>query len=259
MPIDLNKHDLKSFTDRVQALPPGRALVTDDGLVVRRLPRSSGYECGVGRGGFGHHRANTAHEAAEFTLVTSAKLEDPTSLGGKTSFKDYEVAIESVRKGEALPTGPSPAVKALRRVAVKAGLHSYRVRAQQARDALAKGNVDGAVRQMEAIIEHAGNNGRLKDVERAQEALNTIYDHHDFVGELPQLTSSKIEVRTIGTKHHVFKDGNDVTGPMERQDAEKRRDFLTKQAARREAVAAIDREISELPESLRRDDEPAAA
>lgn len=258
MPIDLNRETLESLSERIGALAPQRVVVSNDGIIIRRRT-TPGFDCGVGLSGRGIRRANTSDEAAKYMLKQSAARTDKRSLGGETSFNDFEKAIESVRKGETTPTGPSPASKALRHLIANAGLHSYRVRAQDAREALAKGDIDKATRQLEAISSHATNNGRLKDVERAQVALDAIRDGHELSGELPP-TQAKIGIRVEGSRHYVTKDGSDVSTGLTRSEAEHRKAFMTRQAARSEDVAAIEKEISDLPSPLQEDSEtPAAA
>lgn len=244
MPLDLNTYDLDSLTDKVHQLRPGQAAVSNDGMIIRRRQNSSGFDCGVGRGGHAHSKKNTAIEAAEYMLGASARFAHPKALGGMTQFSSVDAAIESVRRGETTSTGPSPAVQALRTVASKAGLHSYRIRAQRARDALAKGNIASAVRNLEAIVEHAQNTGRQEDVRRAQAALNTVHDNHDFDAEIPKLMATKIEIKTIGDHHYVYQNGTQMAGPLVRREAESRLGFLTRKAAKEEDIATINKELA---------------
>lgn len=258
MPLDLNAHNLDSLTQEVQKLLPSQAIITSDGLVIRRRPNTIGFDCGIGRGGHGGRRFNTAGEAAEFTMSKSAAYEHPKALGGVTRFDDVDAAIESVRRGEATPAGPSPAVKALRKLASKTNMSSYRTRAQKARDFLAKGDINRAVRQLEAILEHAANHGNLKDIERAEAALADIKEHHDYTPDVPQLFHTKLEVVTHGAQHYVYKNGKPATGPLTRSEAEARRGFLAREAARAEDVQAIDNEIAGRPTLVARAEEAAA-
>lgn len=244
MPYNLNQHDISSLASELAKLRPGRAAVSMDGVVVRRRMTSSGFDCGVGQGGRPLKRNMTPEDAAEYMLTASARHSHPSALGGGQKFDTPDEAIRSVRRGEAKPSGPSPTVLALRAVANKASLPSYKTRAQRARDALAKGEVGRAVRSLEAIVEHAGNNGRLKDVERAEAALKTVRENHDYEPGIPQLTSTKIVVKVKGKDHYVYQNGKSVTPGLTRQEAEKRRAFLSRQAARAEDAQNIDKEIA---------------
>ena len=247
MPLDLNTFDLEKLTERVAALLPGQSLMSNDGLIIRRRANTTGFDTGIGAGGYGSKRINTAALAAEDMLTRSAKYEHPSALGGAQSFLDYDTAIQSVRKGEATPSGPSPAVKALRAVSTKATLASYRTRAQKARTALAKGDVATALRNLEAIVQHAHGNGNTNDAKRAETALSSIRDNHDFDSVIPVLQHTKIEIRTIGSDHFVYRNGRQVTEALTRQEAQNRRKFLARKAAQEEDTEAIDNEINGVP------------
>lgn len=246
MPLDLNTVDVEELTRRIDELPGGRGIMTEDGLVVRRPLTAPGFDCGVGAGGYGERKARTSREAAEYLLSISAKASHPHSLGGDTSYGSYEKAIEDVRRGKAEPAGPSPALKALRRLANNADLHSYRTRAMMAREALREGNVAKAVRQVEAILQHAGDNGRIKDVERAAAALKAIQEHHE-VTSADVTTDRRIEVRPREGKFYVYKDGVLKGDYTQRGEADAFKRFLEREAARAEDQAAIRREVEEDP------------
>lgn len=249
MLVDLNEHTEETLTDLIRGLRPSQAMRTKDGLVVRRRQNSSGYDLGVGPGGHGARKRNGPREAAGDLLKQSAGLTLGDSLGGEDSFPSAEAAFEAIEKGKATPAGPSPAVKALRRVASRSTLHSYRTRAESAQKALAKGDVATAVRHLEAIVEHAGTNGKFKDVTRAQEALETLTSNHDYKfnpGELR--TSVRIVSRDGG--HIVYVGGNPVTAALGRREAEARKSYHERRLAREQDVDDINKEISELPSAL---------
>lgn len=252
MPLDLNTIEPEELADRVAHLPNGHAIMTCDGLVVRKPLTAPGYDCGVGAGGYGQRRARTIDEAVDYLFRSSAAATHPESLGGATSYNDYEKAMEDVRKGTAEAPGPSPALKALRRLVNNADLHSYRTRAEMARDALRKGDIAKAVRQVEAILQHASDNGRAKDVERASVALRAIADHHE-IGSYDVKTTAKIEIRPREGQHYVFQDGVQKAGPLNRGDAEAFKRFLEREAVKIEDQQAIQRELEEEPTALRED------
>jgi hypothetical protein len=137
-------------------------------------------------------------------------------------------------------------------------LSSYRARAQQARKLLADGKVYEAVRQIEAVLQHAGSHGSVKDVERAEAALEAIREHHEYEKGVPTLTHTKIEIRTHGNEHFIYQDGRQIYPMgMTRSEAEARRSFLARNAALEEDVNNIDREIAGKPIVIERAEEAA--
>jgi hypothetical protein len=233
---------------------PGQSLVSNDGQVVRRRPNSSGFDCGVGRGGFGNRRKNGPVEAAEDMMSMSARHTDPKSLGGATSHDSVDEALESLRTSTDARPGPSPAMAALRAITRGASEHSYKIRAQRAREALGKGDIAEAIRHLEAISDHATNYGRMADIDKAKAAIEAVREFHELDKRLAReetLRTTHIELRTIGSQHHVFKDGRDATGPLSREEAERRRDFLVRKAQREQGVEEIDNEIAGRPNVAR--------
>lgn len=260
MPIDLNTYTVETLTERIRQLRPGQSIVSNDGQVVRRRPNSSGYDCGVGRGGFGNRKRNSPHDAAEDMMSTSARHTDPKSLGGPTAHESIEEALESLRTTPDARPGPSPALAALRDINRNASLHAYKIRAQRAREALKRGDITEAVRNLEAIKDHAIDHGAMDDIDRATEAIGLVREHHELDKKLAHdaaARSTRIEIRTRGTDHYVYRDGSDATGPLTRAEAERRRDFLVRNATRQEGVREIDNEIAGIPNVVRRTDENA--
>lgn len=254
MPIDLNTYTVETLTERIKRMQPGQSLVSNDGQVVRRRPNTSGFDCGVGRGGFGNRRKNAPHEAAVDMMSYSARHTDPKSLGGATCHESIEEALESLRVTSDARPGPSPAMAALRAISRGASVHSYKIRAQRAREALGKGDISEAVRHLEAISDHATTHGKMEDIDKARAAISAVREHHEMDKRLAReevLRTTHIELRTVGTQHHVLKNGNDVTGPLSRSEAERRRDFLVRKATREEGVAEIDNEIAGRPNLAR--------
>lgn len=254
MPTDLNSYTVETLTERIKKLRPGQALVSNDGQIVRRRPNSSGYDCGVGRGGFGNRKKNSPHDAAEDMMIYSAKHDDPRSLGGAVRHESVEEAIESLRVSPDARPGPSPAIAALKKITREASMHSYKIRAQRAREALGRGDITEAVRNLEAIADHASTHGSMDDIDRARAAISAVREHHELDQTLAReevLRSTKIELRAKGVNHHVFRNGSDVTGPLPRAEAERRRDFLVRSASREEGVEEIDNEIAGRPNLVR--------
>ena len=262
MPIDLNTHTVDSLTERVKRMKPGQSIISNDGQTIRRRQNSSGYECGVGRGGFGARRKNTPQEAAEDMMSASARHRHEQALGGATSHATIQEALDSLREDPKARPGPSPAVQALRAITRNTRISSYKTRAQRAREALAKGDIARAVLNLEAIAEHAANYGRLEDIDRARAAISAVREHHELDQSLAReelLRSTKIELRVVGSNHHVFRDGKDVTGPLSRDQAERRRDFLVRKATTQEGVQEIQNEIDGIPNVVRHADESQSA
>lgn len=250
MPIDLNTYTVDKLTERIGRLKPGQALVSNDGQVVRRRPNSSGYDCGVGRGGFGNRKKNSPPDAAEDMMINSARHTDPKSLGGAESYETVQDALDSLREDPKARPGPSPAIKALRAIMRDTEVPSYRIRAERAKEALRAGNIAEALRNLEAITEHATTHGRMEDIDRARSAIQDVREHHELNQRLARedvLRETKVELRTIGIGHHVFRNGVDVTGALPRPEAERRRDFLVRKAQREEGVQEIDNEIAGIP------------
>lgn len=257
MPLDLNQYNLEKLTEEIKKLRPSQALVSNDGIIVRRRHNSSGYDCGVGQGGHSSRKMNSASDAAEVMLALSANYTHPEALGGEEKYDDIETAIESVRRGDSRQSGPSPALKSIRAFSRNATLASYRNRAQQARKLLSQGKVWEAVRQIEAVIQHAGQKGSLEDVERAETALQAIRENHEYEPGVPTLSRTKLEIRTRGTEHFVYQDGKPATQGMTRSDAEARKSFMAREAAREEELANIESEIAGKPIVVERAEEAA--
>lgn len=260
MPTDLNTFTVETLTQRVLALKPGQALVSNDGQIVRRRHNSSGFDCGVGRGGFARSKKNSASEAAEDMMMRSARYQHPQALGGSTAHESVEEALESLRVDTSARSGPSPAVSALRSISKRGSVHSYKIRAQRAREALGRGDITEAVRNLEAIQDHAVGQGRMEDAERARTAIDAVREHHELDKRLAReevLRETQIQLRTVGTQHHVYRDGADVYGPLSRQEAEQRRDFLVRKVSREEGVQEIENELAGIPNTVRKAEDAA--
>jgi hypothetical protein len=251
VPLDLNQFDLESLTEEVSKLRPGQSLMSNCGQVVRRRPNTSGYDCGVGLGGYGSRRAWKARDAAEYMMIKSAQYTDARALGGDIAYPTIEAAIEAVVKGNAQPAGPSPALRALRKLTNSVGLHSYRIRAQKARESLSKGNIADAAAHIEAIKSHAGENGRVKDVMRAEEALKSINTHHEYDTAPITARDTHVVIAPRDGKFDVIQNGTPKNTGMTRSEAEAFKRFLERNAGRAEAIADIDKEEKDLPDALR--------
>lgn len=258
MPLDLNTFTQGKLTEEVAKLRPGQSLMSSDGLIIRRRPTTSGYDCGIGLGGYGSLRCRTAREAADDLLARSARHVHPKALGGEKKFTDIESAFfeigqvredRQVEPEEEVPQ--TPALIALRSVASKAGLHSYRIRARRAREALTKDDPATAVRHLEAIIEHAQVNGSAQDVHRAKEALAAVRLHHEYDVPPPKLEKAKIEVRVVDGQHFVYRGGREVSVGLTEAEASSRAFYMAQQAERESGAQAIDNEIAGVPNLVR--------